>query len=80
MTFKLLIYMLIINITPFVIYDRFYYYYLPQERVSLDALLMWWPTRIVLFALVYTIIQYVLFQFLLKNLFNRKLVSTYVRE
>ena len=79
--FRLLSYMFIVNIMPFLFFD----YYLTKSSGStnfiwLTVINYWKYTQSVIdvlaFISIYLIIQLLLFKFILRNLFNKKFVSS----
>ena len=81
MTYKLLLYITIINLIPFYVYDRLYNE-ISNKTLSYEmyTFITQPLTKTLLFILIYTFIQILLYKYLLKNLYNRKLISNYVRE
>jgi len=71
---KLILYMLVVNILPFFFYDVLYIY---VEDKPLEIINVHPVVNIAVFLVIYFLVQVMLFKFLLKNLYNRNLVSMY---
>ena len=78
---KLISYMFIVNLLPFLSFD----YYLSKSSSFSNAAWVfiinsWKHTQLIIdvlaFISIYLIIQFLLFKFILRNLFNKKFVSS----
>lgn len=75
---KLTLYMILINITPFLLYDRLVYHSLSALKSPLLVFLLTNTlSKFILFLLIYGFIQTVLFKTVLMRLYHQDHVSAY---
>jgi hypothetical protein len=75
---KILLYMVLINLLPFLLYDRLIYHSLSSvDNAFLFYLFTNFISKMIIFILIYCFIQIILFKILIMRLYNQNHVSAY---